>query len=150
MTTETMMSNDGSTLTVSLPLNIRKRGGRKQVVVPENASWSAPAKVDGTMAKAIARAFRWRKLLETGVYATIEELAATEAINPSYVSRILRLTLLSPDIVEAVLDGTHAREMTIATLMKPIPVAGEPKPNGIPPRVNKRALSDRLLAPGNK
>jgi hypothetical protein len=65
------------------------------------------------MIKALARAFRWRKLLETGVYATIEELAAAEKINPSYVSRILRMTLLAPDIVEAILDGRHPTELTL-------------------------------------
>lgn len=115
------MSNDGRTLTVSLPLNLRRRGGRKQVVVPDNASWTAPTKVDGTMVKAIARAFRWRKLIETGVYATIEELAAAEAINSSYASRILRLTLLAPEIVEAILDGRLGPEVTISTLMNLLP-----------------------------
>lgn len=117
--TNTAISNDGRTLTVSLPLHLRRRGGRKQVVVPDNATWSEPAHVDSTMVKAIARAFRWRKLLETGVYATIEELAAAEAINSSYVSRILRLSLLAPSIVEAILDGRLGPEVTVSTLMKP-------------------------------
>jgi hypothetical protein len=67
------------------------------------------------------RVFRWRKLLETGVYGTIEELAAAEKINSSYVSRILRLTLLAPSIVEAILDGQHAPELTLANIMKPFP-----------------------------
>ena len=70
------------------------------------------------MVKALARAFRWRKLLEIGTYGTIEELAAAEKINPPYVSRILRLTLLAPDIVEAVLNGQHAQKLTLATLMQ--------------------------------
>jgi len=70
-------------------------------------------------AKALARAFRRRKLLETGVYGTIEELAAAEKINSSYVSRILRLTLLAPDVVEAILNGKHAPKVTLATLMQP-------------------------------
>ena len=74
------------------------------------------------MVKALARAFRWRKLLETGVYATIDEMAAAEKINGSYVSRVLRLTLLAPDIVEGVLDGRQPAEMTLAVLMKPFPV----------------------------
>ena len=70
-------------------------------------------------AKALARAFRRRKLLETGVYGTIEELAAAEKINSSYVSRILRLTLLAPDVVKAILNGKHAPKVTLATLMQP-------------------------------
>ena len=69
------------------------------------------------MVKALARAFRWRKLLETGIFGTIEELAAAEKINASYVSRILRMTLLAPDIVEAILDGRHTCDMSLAKLM---------------------------------
>jgi hypothetical protein len=74
------------------------------------------------MIKALARAFRWRKLLETGVYGSIEELAGAEKINSSYVSRILRLTLLAPGIVEEILDGRQPTEMTLAVLMKPLSV----------------------------
>jgi hypothetical protein len=74
------------------------------------------------MMKAHGRAFRWRKLLETGAHGTIEEIAAAEKINSSYVSRILRLTLLAPDIVEAILDGRQATEMTLALLMRPFAV----------------------------
>jgi len=78
--------------------------------------------MDSTLVKAIARAFRWRKLLETGVYGTIEELAAAERINPSYVSRVLRMTLLAPDIVEAILNGSQPHEVTLAVLMRPLPL----------------------------
>ena len=61
------------------------------------------------MFKALARGFRWRKLLETGAYGTIEEIAAAEKINSSYVSRLLRVTLLAPTTVEAILDGGNRR-----------------------------------------
>ena len=72
----------------------------------------------------LARAFRGRgrKLLETGAYATVEEIANAEKINSSYVSRVLRLTLLAPDIVEAILDGRQPAEMTLAVLMEPFAV----------------------------
>jgi hypothetical protein len=73
------------------------------------------------LVKGLARGFRWRKLLETGVYGTIEEIAAAERINSSYVSRVLRLTLLAPEIVEAILDGQQPVEMTLAVLMRPFP-----------------------------
>ena len=56
-------------------------------------------------ARIVARAFRWRRMLETGQYATVKDLAAAEKINASYVCRVLRLTLLAPDLVEAILDG---------------------------------------------
>ena len=74
------------------------------------------------MVKALARAFRWRKLLETGAFGTIEELAAAEKINPSYVSRVLRMTLLAPDIVEAILDGRQPDTSRLADLAAPFPV----------------------------
>jgi hypothetical protein len=66
--------------------------------------------------------FRWREMLENGTHATIAEIAATEKINESYVSRLLRLTLLAPDIIDAILDGRQPAEMTLAVLMKPFPV----------------------------
>ena len=74
------------------------------------------------MVKALARASRWRKLLETGVFATVEEIAAAEKINASYVGRVLRLTLLAPDIVEAILDGRQPAGLTLAVLMQPFAV----------------------------
>ena len=74
------------------------------------------------MVRALARAFRWRRLLETGVVATVEEITAAEKINASYVGRVLRLMLLSPDIVEAILDGRQPAEMTLAALMRPFAV----------------------------
>ena len=115
---------DGNTLTVRVPWALRMRGGRKQVITPEGASsWMpAHARIDNSMIKALARAFRWRKLLETGVYATLEEVAAAEKINASYVSRILRLRLLAPEIVDLILDGRQPAEMTLAGLMRPFSV----------------------------
>ena len=74
------------------------------------------------MVKAIARAFRWRAMLENGKHATIAEIAAAEKINESYVGRVLRLTLLAPDIVEAILDGRQPAGVTLAGLMRPFAV----------------------------
>jgi len=91
------ISQDGSTLTVRVPLTFRKRGGRKLVIAPyDSDSWAPPRpRVDNAMVKAIGRAFRWRKLLESGTHTTVAEIAAVEKINSSYVGRVLRLTLLS-------------------------------------------------------
>lgn len=115
--------DSGRTLTVHVPLALRKRGGRKLVIVPESASWSAPRpRVDSTMVKALARAHRWKRLLESGRFASVTELAEAEKINPSYLCRILRLTLLAPDIVEAILDGRQAAGLQMDTLMGPLPV----------------------------
>ena len=71
--------------------------------------------------KALARGFRWRKLLDAGDYGSIEELAAKERINASYVGQLVRLTLLAPDIVEAILDGRQPTDVTLAALIKPFP-----------------------------
>jgi hypothetical protein len=69
------------------------------------------------MVKAVARAFRWREMLENGTHATIAEIAAAEKINETYVGRVLRLTLLAPDIIEAILGGRQPAKMTLAVLM---------------------------------
>jgi len=118
------MTAHAQTLTVRVPFTIRKRGGRKLIIAPGGIEVGASVRhrVDNAMIKALARGFRWRKLLETGIYGTIEEIAAREKINSSYVGRLLRLTLLAPDIVEAILDGRQSVEMTLALLMGPFTV----------------------------
>ena len=111
------------TVTVTVPFAIRKRGGRKLVITPDGVT-SAPAprtRVDSALLKALARGFRWRKLLETGHFATIEEIAEAENINASYVSRLLRMTLLAPEIVEVILAGRQPEGLTMARAMKPFP-----------------------------
>jgi hypothetical protein len=117
---------DGRSVTVQVPLTFRRRGGRKQVVAPEGWTGPAPAprpaRVDGTLVKALARAHRWQGMLEGGEYGSIEELARAERINPSYLARVLRLTLLAPEIVESVLDGRHDPErITLKRLIRPFP-----------------------------
>ena len=113
------MSDAAQTLTVVIPLRVKPRGGRKAVVTP--GVLALERRQDITLIKAVARAFRWRRMLESGRFATINELAAAEKINASYVSRLLRLTLLAPDIVEAILDGRQPEGMTLPRLMKPFP-----------------------------
>jgi hypothetical protein len=121
------MACDGHSVTVQLPLAFRRRGGRKQVVAPEGRSGPAyaprPHRVDGTLVKALARAHRWQGMLDSGGFGSIEELAAAERINPSYLARVLRLTLLAPEIVESILDGRHESErINLKRLMRPLPV----------------------------
>ena len=113
------------TVTVTVPFAIRKRGGRTLVITPDGVT-SAPAprtRVDSALLKALARGFRWRKLLEKGDFSTIEEIAKGENINPSYISRVLRMTLLAPDIVEAILAGTQPPGLTMARAMQPFGLA---------------------------
>ena len=120
------LSQDGSAITIRVPLTFRKRGGRKLVIAPQGSdskSWAPPrTRVDNTMVKAVARAYRWKQLLESGEFATIHDLAAAEKINPSYLSRILRLTLLAPDIVESVLNGQQPAGLQLDVMMAPFPM----------------------------
>ena len=123
MTSSATMSKDRSKLTVRVPLAIKKRGGRKLVIAPDGAPWSPPrARIDNTMVKAIARAYRWKRLLVDGHYASVAELAAAEKINESYVCRVLRLTLLAPDVLEAILNGRQPTGLQMDKLLKPFPV----------------------------
>jgi hypothetical protein len=120
------IDHDVGTLTITVPMKFRKRGGRKLVISPTGVdAWAPPrARVDNAMVKALARAHRWQKMLDAGRYQTVRDLAEAENINPSYVARTLRLTLLAPHIVEAILDGRHDPErVTLDRLMEPFPVA---------------------------
>jgi len=108
------------TVTLHVPFRLVKRGGRKEMKLPEGAT--QPRRADSTLVKALARAFRWKRILESGEFATIAELAEREGIAPSYMTRVLRLTLLAPDIVEAILDGKHGPGMTLERTLKPFPV----------------------------
>ncbi|MFN3347339.1 hypothetical protein [Pseudorhodoplanes sp.] len=121
----TTVARDDRTVTVRVPIEIKRRGGRKLVLAPDGADISGvpvTRHVDNAMVKAIARAFRWRDMLESGQYATIREIANAEKINESYVGRVLRLTLLAPDIVEGILHGRQRDVVNLPALMKPFPV----------------------------
>ena len=122
------ISDDGRTLTVRVPLSIRRRGGRKLVFGPDGSAappTSTRRHIDSTMVKAIARAFRWREMLETGAPATITEIADRESINQSYVARVLRLTLLAPDIVEGILEGRQSAALQLNHLLRQFPIGWE-------------------------
>ena len=118
-----MPARDSDVVAIKIPFTVRMRGGRKLVLAPDGAPVPPAAPhIDSTLVKAIARAFRWQKMLETGRFATINEIARAEKINSSYVSRVLRLTLLAPATVEAILDGRADAAPTLAEAMKVFPV----------------------------
>jgi hypothetical protein len=81
--TRTTVSADGETITVHIPMTFRKRSGRKLVVTPDGAEWAPRRRVDNPMVKALARAFRWRRMLDHGVHATLEDLARGNGVAPS-------------------------------------------------------------------
>lgn len=112
------------TVTVHVPFRLVKRGGRKEMQMPDGATAQRPS-FDSTLIKALARAFRWKKMLESGEFASISDLAEKEGIAFSYMARLLRLALLSPKVVELILSGNHSKAVTLAKLMEPFPLDWE-------------------------
>src|SRR5215207_224268 len=114
-----------TSITVRVPLAIRLRGGRKLVVTPDGggAPVTAPTRTraDPALVKALARAHRWKRLLESGRYGSLAELAAAEKIDRSYLGKTLRLTLLALDIVEAILDGRQSCGLALPALLEGLP-----------------------------
>lgn len=114
---------------IHVPLNIKKRSGRKQIVVLDTPESQTPeAKTEPGVAYhdaivvAFARAFRWRKLLADGTYFSIAEMGDALGINRFYLARLLRLTLLAPDIIEAIVDGREPDGLSIELLRRPMPL----------------------------
>ena len=110
--------------TTHIPMTFRPRGGKTVIVMPDGSRGVVrrEATIDNTMIKVIARGFRWQQILYDGTYTSIEDLAAAEKINPSYISRILRLAFLSPVVVQAILDGSHPAWLTMRDLLEPFPM----------------------------
>ena len=117
------LSRDGRTISVHIPITLRHQGGRKQVVTPADAAPWIPraARIDSTLVKAAVRAHRWRDMLESGRYSTVRDLAKAESINESYISRVLRLTLLAPVIIQSILEGQQPVGLELDGLLGPIP-----------------------------
>ena len=114
---------EGAVLVISIPVAFEQRGGRKQIIVPPGmADWQPRAnRCDNSLINALAKAHLWRRLIESGKYSSAAELSRAEGINESYLCRVLRLTLLAPDIVEAILDGRQPRTLELQSLLKPLP-----------------------------
>lgn len=115
--------SEAASITVRVPLAIRRQQGRKTVVTPQRKSGEAalPMRADPTLVKALARAFRFQRLLDEGRYASLSEMAAAEKVDRGYLGRILRLTLLAPDIVEAVLNGQQPAGLELPQLSDSFP-----------------------------
>lgn len=115
------------TVTVRVPLAIRKWGGRKVVVSPDGSVLpGAPrhlaTSADPALLKAMGRAFRWKRLLDAGTFASVSDIARVEKIDRGYAGCVLRLTLLAPDLVEAILEGRAGEAVTLPRLIEPWPI----------------------------
>ena len=113
---------DGSKIIVRIPTTWKCHGGRKVIIAPDGDAW-APAKPrpDETLIRALARAHRWKRMLEEGRYRSAAEIAEAEGVTRSFVNRLLRLTLLAPDIQQAIIDGGQPKAMQLAELTRAIP-----------------------------
>ena len=116
---------DGNTLVVRIPMRFQRRGGRKRIVAPDGGEIVPTSKPqpDGTLVKALARAWRWQRMLDDGIHASVTEISEAEKINKSYISRILRLAVLAPEIVEAVLEGRADQALMLERLERPLPAS---------------------------
>ena len=119
MTKGATLTHDDGGIVVSVPLKIKKRGGRKEVVMlganPPNLAHQEALVI------AIARAHRWKKLLDDGKFESISDLAREIGLDVSFAARLLRLTLLSPDIIEAILAGEEPSGLSLTKLTKRLP-----------------------------
>ena len=125
MSAQAKLSELGRTLVVHVPLPSRQsRRGRKFVIGPDGVARTGPRVVivDNTIIKALGRAHRWKAMLEGGEYASVTELAKAEKINLSYLCRVLRLTLLAPDLVESLLGGNFPHQLQLSDLIEPMPI----------------------------
>ena len=114
---------DGTTFTIHIPVQFKRRGGRKLILTPDGVTPPAApkAQVDETMVKMLVKAHRWRRRIESGAAKSITDLAEQEKISDAYVSRILLLTCLAPDIAAAILDGRQPRGLSMNQMLKAVP-----------------------------
>ena len=112
-------------------MRFQRHGGRKRIIAPDGSEIAPSSKPqpDGTLVKVLARAWRWQRMLDSGTYASISEIGDAENISKSYVSRILRLALLAPDIVETILEGRGDGALMLDQLERPLPASWEEQRN---------------------
>jgi hypothetical protein len=145
---------DGKMITVRVPMTFVRRGGRKVIIAPDGGDAWAPAKPrpDSTLIRALARAHRWKRMLEEGRYRSAAEIAEAEKVTRSFVNRLLRLTLLAPDIVEAILDGGQPKGMQVEELTRRMPSEWEEQRKAIRWRIHTQCSNepDRFEYPLNE
>jgi hypothetical protein len=115
------MSPDGKIITVTIPMKLGKRGGRKMIIAPDGHELPPELPIDDSLARLVAKAHKWLGMLESGRVGSIKEISEIESTDDSYVGKVLRLTLLAPDIVKMIVDGRQPDIMTWRVLARPFP-----------------------------
>ena len=119
-------SHEIETLTIRIPVRLQRHGGRKLIMTPEGSAAPAPnPRRDETLVKALVRAHRWRRKIESRQAKSITDLAEQEGVTDAYVCRLLPLTCLAPDVVEAILDGRQPKGLRLAEMLANGPLAWE-------------------------
>jgi len=117
------LHRDGDHVVIRIPMNLKRRSGRKEIIVPDGLPGTERQKrTQEPLVTALARAFHWQDLIDTGRYASITDLAEALRVDRSYVSRIMRLTLIAPDIVDAISQGREPSGLSLGRLVKGMPV----------------------------
>ena len=142
-------SHEIETLTIRIPMRLQRRGGRKLIVTPEGAAVPTPKpRRDETLVKALVRAHRWRRRIESGRARSITDLAEQEGVTDAYVCRLLPLTCLAPDIVAAILEGWQPKGLRLTELLGNRPVAWEEQRVSLGPGVFCHAPSQPVAPDG--
>ena len=118
-----VLVDGGKRLSVFLPVKHKRRARVREVIVPQGLDPLASfGKTEHeTLCLNLARAFRWKELLDDGTFGSVNDLAKHGGVDRAYVGRLLRLTLLAPDIVEAILEGREPEGLTLPDLLQPLP-----------------------------
>lgn len=117
-----MRINHDGTVSVHIPITFKKHGGRKYIISPETMpeEYRTPKESDSIL-KAIGQAFLWKQMIDTGEVTSTADLAQKLKMNESYTGRVLRLTLLAPDIIDAIVSGCQPKHLTLRDFLKPVP-----------------------------
>ena len=102
---------------ITIPMAFRSCAGRKRIVTTDSEMIFTDPMITN-----IARAFRWQALIDSGKFSNVHELARGIGKDDGYVSRIIRLTLLSPEIIHAIIAGTLEKDIGIEQLKQAMPL----------------------------
>ncbi|MCZ6806322.1 MAG: hypothetical protein O7F08_05170 [Deltaproteobacteria bacterium] len=116
------VERDGDAVVIRIPMQLKSRRGRKEIIVPEGLGGRSKSPTQEPLLTALARAFYWQELIDSGRYQSVTELAEALGGDRSYVGRIMRLALLAPDIVEAIVGGEEPSGLSLEKLLKGIPI----------------------------